>query len=50
MSNPTRCSCALWALERIGLTGVAIGSAQIRFDIHLQGERQTPFLVFKETA
>ncbi len=41
---------ALSARERAGLTGVAIGSAQIRFDIHLQGERQTPFLVFKETA
>ncbi len=31
--------------ERAGLTGVAVSPAGIRFDIHLQGERQTPFFV-----
>ena len=31
--------------ERAALTGLAVTADEIRFDIHLQGERQTPFLV-----
>jgi protocatechuate 3,4-dioxygenase alpha subunit len=36
---------ALSVHERAALTGVAVGLDEIRFDIHLQGERQTPFFV-----
>ena len=35
---------ALTDEERAGLIGIAAGDGEIRFDIHLQGERQTTFL------
>jgi protocatechuate 3,4-dioxygenase, alpha subunit len=35
---------ALEPAERDRLTGVADGEATIRFDIHLQGEHETPFI------
>jgi protocatechuate 3,4-dioxygenase alpha subunit len=35
---------ALDPAERAGMTGVAEAGGRIRFDVHLQGERQTPFI------
>ena len=35
---------ALTDAERAGLVGSAAGAGEIRFDIHLQGDRQTTFL------
>ena len=35
---------ALTDEERAGLMGTAAGDGEIRFDIHLQGDRQTTFL------